>query len=111
MNAEQEQAISWLVTPEYSPVLDANGDELGKIEAVLGDDEENLFHGLAVNLKGALTGTVEVPAARVVRITTAAIYTDLVPDDVSELEEFEADPWYELRGKGRFKRIKWREDE
>lgn len=111
MNDEQEQAISWLVTPEYAPVLDANGDEIGKVEAMLGDDENDIFHGVAVNLKGVLSGTVEVPAARVSRITTEAVYTDVKPEEVSELEAFEAEPWYEFRGKGRFKRIKWKEDE
>ena len=108
---EQEEAISWLVTPQYAPVLDANRDEIGTVEAMLGDDEDAIFHGVALNLKGVLTGTVEVPAARVTRITTEAVYTDLQPDEASELDEFEAEPWYELKGKGIFKRVKWKEDE
>ena len=111
MTAEQEEAISWLVTPQYAPVLDANGDEIGKVEASLGDDEDDIFHGFAVNLKGVLAGTVEIPAARVTRITTLAVYTDLKPDEGSELETFEADQSYEFKGKGIFKRVKWKEDD
>ena len=110
MSGEEEQAIAWLVIPENSPVVDKNGDELGTVHAALGDDEKNIFHGIALNQKG-IGGLVELPAARVTQITTEAVYTDLDPDEVSELEKFEAEPWYEFRGKGRFKRIKWREDE
>jgi hypothetical protein len=111
LNEEQEEAISWLVTPEHLPVLDASGEQAGTVEAMLGDDEDDIFHGVAVNRKGVLAGTVELLAARVTRITTKAIYTDLQPDEADELEKFEAEPWYEFRGKGRFKRVKWKEDE
>jgi uncharacterized protein YrrD len=106
-----EKTVSWMAVPRRAPVVDRDGTELGHVEAVLGDDEDGIFHGLALNLKG-WGGHVELPADRVQRITTERVYTDLVPDEAKSLEELEPDRWYEFEGTTRFfKRAKWREDE
>ena len=109
---EDEKVIAWLETPERAPVLDRDGNEIGITEAVLGDDEDGIFHGVAVNLKGITAGVVEVPADRVDRITTQRIYTTLAPDEVSDLPEYEESKWFDFRGMSRlFRRPKWEEDE
>ena len=106
-----EKTVSWMAIQQNAPVVDAKGDEIGHVEAVLGDDEDDIFHGVALNLKG-WGGHVELPAERVTRITTERVYTDLGPDEGSSLEELETDRWFEFEGRSRFlKRVKWGKDD
>lgn len=106
-----EKTVSWMAIPQNAPVVNRAGDELGHVEAVLGDDENGIFHGLALNLKG-WGGHVELPADRVERITNERVYTDLAPDDEKTLRELQPDRWYEFEGRSRLlRRVKWREDE
>jgi len=108
----EEKQVAWLVTPKEAPVMGPSGELLGEVRAVLGDDEDNIFHGLA--MKPANGGSlVEVPGARVERITTERVYTSLNADDVASLEPYEEDHWFDFEGlEGIFrKRIKWGKDE
>lgn len=110
-SAEEERTVSWMAIPHDAPVVDRDGNPVAHVEAVLGDDEEGIFHSLAINLPG-WGGHVELPADRVQRITTRQVYTDLAPGEESSLEELEADKWFEFRGRTRFlKRVKWRKDD
>lgn len=108
---ESEQAVSWMAINKDARVVDAGGEDIGHVEAVLGDDEEGIFHGLALNLKG-WGGHVELPADRVQRITADKVYTDLGPDEGKTLEEHKPDRWFEFEGTSRFlKRVKWEKDD
>ena len=109
MSAEKQ--VSWMAIRQNAPVTDRDGQEVGVVEAVLGDDEDGIFHGLGVNLKG-WGGHVEVPADRVSRITTVRVYTDLAGDELDSLEELKPDKWFEFEGRSRFlKRAKWGKDD
>jgi hypothetical protein len=81
---EAERTVSWMAIRRHAPVLDADGNELGHAEAVLGDEGDDIFHGIALNLKG-WGGHVELPANRVLRITSERIYTDLASDEAGTL--------------------------
>lgn len=107
-----EQQIAWLATPEHAPVLDAQGEEIGRVQLVLGDEDEALFHGLAVKLDGE-RGTFEVPGDKVDRITTERVYTTLTQPEIDALERYEESRWYDFEGlKGILrKRARWEEDE
>ena len=106
-----EKPVSWMAIRQNAPVANRDGKEIGVVEAVLGDDEDGIFHGLGVNLKG-WGGHVEVLADRVQRITTARVYTDLSDDDLESLEELKPDRWFEFEGRSRFlKRVKWGKDD
>jgi hypothetical protein len=108
---DDEKTVSWMAIPKDAPVVDREGNEIAEVEAVLGDDEEGIFHGLAINLPG-WGGHVELPADRVQRITTRRVYTDLAPGEGEKLEELEPDKWFEFTGRSRFlKRVKWRKDD
>lgn len=87
---DDETTIAWPATPPHAPVVDAQGGEIGRVAAILGDEAEDIFHGLA--LKRAHDGeTVQIPAARIRRVTTAHVITDLTAAEVDAL------PPYELR--------------
>ena len=107
-----EKQLAWLVTPKEAPVMGSGGELLGEVRAVLGDDDDNIFHGLAMKPEegGKL---VEVPGARVERITTERVYTSLSQDEVGSLEPYEEDRWFDFEGlEGIFrKRAKWNKDE
>ena len=108
----EEKQVAWLVTPKEAPVMGTGGELLGEVKAVLGDDVDNIFHGLAMKPDDG-GDLVEVPGARVERITTERVYTSLSGDDVSSLERYEEDRWFDFEGlEGIFrKRIKWEKDE
>jgi hypothetical protein len=92
-------------------VVDRDGTDIGHVEAVLGDDEDGIFHGLALDLKG-WGGHVELPADRIQQITADKIYTDLGPEEGKSLEKLEPDRWFEFEGRSRFlKRSKWEKDD
>jgi hypothetical protein len=111
MAMDSERTVSWMAIHQSARVMDRDGNDIGHIEAVLGDDEDDIFHGLALNLKG-WGGHVELPADRVQRITPDTIYTDLEPDEGKSLEELESDRWFEFEGRSRFmKRAKWGKDD
>jgi hypothetical protein len=108
---ESDRTVSWMAIHQNARVVDRDGNEIGHVEAVLGDDEDGIFHGLALNLKG-WGGHVELLADRVQRITPDRIYTDLGPNEGEKLEELEADRWFDFEGRSRFmKRVKWGKDE
>jgi hypothetical protein len=108
---ESDRTVSWMAIHQNARVLDRNGNEIGHVEAVLGDDEDGIFHGLALNLKG-WGGHVELLADRVQRITPDRIYTDLGPDEGEKLEVLETDRWFDFEGRSRFmKRVKWEKEE
>ena len=107
---ESERTVSWMAIRKHARVLDRDGNDIGHVEAVLGDDEDDIFHGIALNLKG-WGGHVELPASRVQRITIESIHTDLASGEGESLEPLEIDHWFEFEGRSRFlKRVKWGKD-
>lgn len=99
-----------MAIPRHTPILDRDGKEVGHVDAVLGDEEDDIFHGLALNLSGP-AGNVELLAARVQRITTSSVYTDLESDEAKELPKLHPDHWYEFKGTTRLlKNVKWGKD-
>jgi rRNA processing protein Gar1 len=40
--------VSWLLVEPGWNVVDANGDKVGKVDEVLGDEQTDIFHGLVV---------------------------------------------------------------
>ena len=81
---EEEREVAWLAMPEKAPVLGQAGEEIGRMEELLGDKEDDIFHGIVLKL--ARGGhKVEVAADRIPKITTRRIYTDLAADELEHL--------------------------
>jgi hypothetical protein len=84
---EEEQEIAWLAMPDKAPVMDQAGEEIGRAEGLLGDKEDDIFHGIVLKLaRGGRK--VEVRADRIPKITTRRVYTDLVADELEQLPEY-----------------------
>lgn len=64
--------VAWLVIERGWEVVDANGENVGKVEEVVGDRENDIFSGLSVAT--SLLGEAEfVPAERVGEITEGRV--------------------------------------
>jgi hypothetical protein len=106
-----EDQLSWKATPYRAPVLDDGGQPFGRAESLLGDEKEDIFHGLVVKLSqgGRLA---EVPAASVSRVTASAVHTTVRRSEVASLQPYRPEHWYHLGWGGLFrKHPEWKEGE
>lgn len=99
-----------MAIPRRAPVFDAGGNDVGHVDAVLGDEDDDIFHGISLNLKGP-AGAVELRADRITEITSHGVYTDLAEDEARSLPKMNPDHWFEFEGVTRIlKRGRWHED-
>jgi uncharacterized protein YrrD len=87
LSEEGRDPVSWLLIERGWTVFGGDGNELGRVDEVLGDEESDIFDGLAVSL-GLLAKPLYLPAERVVRIEVGHVHTDV--EDASALGEYEA---------------------
>lgn len=84
---EDETPVAWTGLPHRTPVVAADGSEIGLAEQVLGDANDDIFHGLA--MKRSSDGlVVEVPASRIKRMTERHVVTDLGGSEASSLRRW-----------------------
>jgi hypothetical protein len=89
--------------PYRAPVTDREGRRIGTAESLLGDEAEDIFHGIAV--KRASDGKlVEVAAAHVQRITPREVRTDLSSEQVAELPLYKEEHWFHIGWGGLFRK-------
>ena len=106
---EEETAIAWTAMPYRAPVLARDGTAIGRAESLLGDEEEDIFHGIVTDL--APDGRrVEIAAARIKKITDKHVMTDLTVDEVAQLPPYREEHWYHIGWGGLFrKRPEWKQ--
>jgi len=85
---EDETEVAWQATPDHAPVVAADGTRIGTTEKVLGDLEEDIFHGLMV--RRADGEAVEIPARRIKRVTRQHVVTDLGRQEAQTLPAYRA---------------------
>ena len=106
----EEIPLAWTAMPYRAPVFDKHGAHVGTAESLLGDEARDIFHGIVVKLEEG-RHLRELPGARVTRITSLAIYTDLDPAELEGLEPYEDERWFHLGWGGLFrKRPQWEEE-
>jgi uncharacterized protein YrrD len=79
-----------VIEPGWS-VVSADGEEIGKVEEVVGDTGKDIFNGLAVST-GLLGKPKYVPSERVAEIVEREIRLDLPADALDGLEDHEPLP-------------------
>ena len=82
---EEEREIAWLAMPHKAPVLDRDGAQIGTADGLLGDEGDDIFHGIVLKLSRG--GKVELRAERIPKITTRRVYTDLTPAELDGLPQ------------------------
>ncbi|HZQ48711.1 MAG TPA: hypothetical protein VFB69_00185 [Candidatus Dormibacteraeota bacterium] len=106
---EEEPAIAWMAMPYRAPVYGMDGVEIGTAESLLGDEEADIFHGIAIKRRSG-GPTAEVPATRIKKITEKGVVTDLDSSDVAALQAYREEHWFHLGWGGLFrKHPKWDE--
>jgi len=83
--------VSWLVIEPGWTVVSADGEEIGKVEEVVGDTGNDIFNGLGVST-GLLGKPKYVPSERVAEIVEREIRLDLPADALDSLEDHEPQP-------------------
>lgn len=73
--------VSWMVIEQGWSVVDSEGNDVGRIDEVLGDEEADIFNGLNI-LKGAIGTKTYVPAEVVGEIVEGRVQLTLTKDDV-----------------------------
>ena len=83
--------VSWFLIEPGWKVIDAAGDEVGRVEEVIGDSGADIFNGLSVST-GLLGGAHYVPAESVGVITEGRIHLNLSREQVRRLDKHERPP-------------------
>jgi hypothetical protein len=81
------QQVSWLVIEPGWAVVAADGSHVGYVEEVVGDDEEDVFNGLALSTS-LFDDLKYVPSEKVGRIFEGRVELLVASSDVRQLEDF-----------------------
>ena len=83
--------VSWLMIEPGWKVVDAGGDDVGRVEEVVGDTGVDIFNGLSIST-GLLGGSLYVPAEVVSTIVEGAVHLQLSAADVKRLDKYDRPP-------------------
>jgi hypothetical protein len=79
--------IAWLVLEPGHKVVAADGEEVGKVEEVLGDTVSGIFDGLTIST-GVLGKPKYVGSELVDSIDTEAVHLTISAEEAERLEEY-----------------------
>ena len=82
-----EQQFSWLAIEPGWSVVSSDGTEIGYVEQVVGDSDEDIFNGLSISLS-FLDEPRYVPSEKVGRIFENRVELELTADEAKLLDEF-----------------------
>jgi hypothetical protein len=83
--------VSWFVIEPGWKVVDAEGEEVGSVDEVVGDSSDDIFNGLSIS--PSLLGRPRyVPSEQVGTITQGRVHLTLTKDQIEHLGEFEEPP-------------------
>jgi hypothetical protein len=83
---------SWKVVERGWAVAASDGDEVGRVDQVLGDPEADIFDGLAVGIGTVLTRPTYVPSESVGAIEQGTVHLTIDADEYGQLEPYEESP-------------------
>jgi hypothetical protein len=100
---EDETQVAWRAMPYRATVVAADGSEIGTAESLLGDEGEDIFHGIVVK-HGGRGKHLEIPATRIQKITEKHVVTDLTEADVEALQPYREEQWFHIGWGGLFRK-------
>ncbi|MDX6399646.1 MAG: hypothetical protein QOF27_252 [Gaiellaceae bacterium] len=83
--------VAWNMIESGWKVFDAEGDEIGTVHEVTGDENVDIFDGLAIK-HGTLGKELYVPSENVGRILVGEVHLSLTRTEVDGLETFTEPP-------------------
>jgi hypothetical protein len=85
--SSQPDPVSWKVIEKGWAVLDAAGDDVGRIGEITGDEDADIFDGLTIS-QGILSADKYVPAEQVAEIRAGEVHLTLTRAGVEALQQF-----------------------
>jgi hypothetical protein len=92
--------VSWIMIEPGWNVVSSDGQDVGHVDAVTGDENADIFNGLAI-ASGPLGHPRYVPAEQVAQIVEGRVELRLTKDEVEHLGEFDEPPMSETLEDGR----------
>jgi hypothetical protein len=83
---EDETPVAWTAMPDQAPVVAGDGTEIGKIDKVLGDRDDDIFHGVVIRRGDG--EAIEIAAKRIKRVTAKRVITDLDADEADGMPPY-----------------------
>jgi hypothetical protein len=106
----ENQPISWRSIIYGTPVIASDNKPVGQIREVLGDDVEDVFHGLRVAL-AAGHRDVMVSVDDVASMATDTVRLDLTRAEIEALRTYDEEATYHLASVGWLrKHVGWKRD-
>ena len=81
--------VAWTVVERGWGVVSSEGEEVGKVDEVLGDPEADIFDGLAVGAGTVLDRPVYVPSEQVGSIEEGTVHLTIDAERFGQLEPYE----------------------
>jgi hypothetical protein len=82
-----DDPVAWSYVEAGTRIVGPNGEDVGKVAAMLGTETENIFHGVAV--KPSAGGAIRVvPADAVTSLTSSKVQIAWDADRLARAEEF-----------------------
>jgi hypothetical protein len=107
---DPDQPIAWRGVPENTPVR-SDGRQVGTLYDLLGSHEEDIFHGIVVQLRSG-SRRVFVPADDVILITASHVDVSLSAAEIGALPEHTEERQFELGMVGHLrKHLGWVKEE
>ena len=78
--------VAWYLIEAGWDVLDADGDAIGRVDEVEGDENADIFSGLLIST-GVFGGSRFVPAEHVGLLTEGHVHLSLTGDEVKDLPD------------------------
>jgi len=83
--------VAWVMIEKGWRVLDANGEDAGKIDEVTGDENADIFDGLTIK-QGTPSRDKYVPSEHVAAIYEGEVRLSLTHAQIEELQDFDEPP-------------------
>ena len=84
--------VAWTVVERGWTVAASDGNEVGKVDQVLGDPEADIFDGLAVGAGAVLDRPRYVPSEKVGAIEEGTVHLTVDAEDYGQLAPYEEPP-------------------
>jgi len=84
--------VSWKVVEKGWAVVASDGNEVGKVDEVIGDPEADIFDGLAVGAGTVLDRPLYVPSEQVGPIEEGTVHLTIDADAYGQLDRYEQPP-------------------
>ena len=84
--------VSWKIAERGWSVVANDGNEVGKLDQVLGDTEADIFDGLAVGAGTVLDRPLYVPSEKVGAIEEGTVHLGIDSEEYEQLSPYEPPP-------------------